>query len=161
VKARAVNADYSVPMQAAASYQVDPRRVVHETIDGESIVINLTTGNYYSLAGSGSEIWNMLAAGCSEDYCVRELERVYEGDGVRDAVALLARKLVAEGLLEPAGGAGSAAAAVGHLPLTPRGTFVAPTLETYSDMQYFLLLDPIHEVEAAGWPHERRAAAAD
>jgi Coenzyme PQQ synthesis protein D (PqqD) len=150
----------------AASYLVDERRVVHETIDGESIVINLASGNYYSLAGSGSEIWTMLAAGCTEDYVVGELERVYESDGdeIRTAVSALARQLGAENLLQPGrnGGAESAAAAVSHLPLTPgRGRFVAPALETYTDMQYFLLLDPIHEVEAAGWPHERRAAVAD
>ena len=46
-------------------------------------------------------------------------------------------------------------------PLAARGPFEPPTFETYTDMQYFLLLDPIHDVEAAGWPHERRAASGD
>jgi hypothetical protein len=30
--------------------------------------------------------------------------------------------------------------------------FVAPVLDKYTDMQELLLLDPIHEVDASGWP---------
>ena len=32
--------------------------VMHETIDGEVIVINLTSGNYYSVRGVGADIWS-------------------------------------------------------------------------------------------------------
>src|SRR4051812_17112881 len=39
---------------------VDTRRVVHETIDGEVILIQLETGFYYSLDGVGAEIWALL-----------------------------------------------------------------------------------------------------
>ena len=48
-------------MTVSRSYSLDPKRVVHETIDGESIVIDLASGNYHSLAGSGSAIWTMVA----------------------------------------------------------------------------------------------------
>ena len=34
-----------------------------------------------------------------------------------------------------------------------RTPFVDPALEKYTDMQDFLLVDPIHEVSDAGWPH--------
>jgi hypothetical protein len=30
--------------------------------------------------------------------------------------------------------------------------FVIPSLQAYRDMQDMLSLDPIHDVEAAGWP---------
>jgi hypothetical protein len=34
--------------------------------------------------------------------------------------------------------------------------FVAPVLNTYTDMQEFMLVDPLHEVdEVAGWPHAK------
>lgn len=34
------------------------------------------------------------------------------------------------------------------------GAFVAPVLHKYTDMQEFMLVDPLHDVEAdAGWPH--------
>ena len=110
---------------------VNPRRVVHETIDGETILIHLETGAYYSLEGSGAEIWNLLVAGWTEDELCDEVARRYPGDG--DA---------------PAGPAPQA---------VPDVAFATPALKKYTDMEYFLLLDPIHEVEEAGWPHERPA----
>ncbi len=33
-----------------------------------------------------------------------------------------------------------------------------PRLETYSDMQDLILLDPVHEVDERGWPHAQAAA---
>jgi hypothetical protein len=41
------------------------------------------------------------------------------------------------------------------------GSFEPPTLEHYTDMEYFLLLDPIHEVDESGWPHAPAAGAGD
>jgi hypothetical protein len=45
----------------------------------------------------------------------------------------------------------------------PIGTaeFHAPVLQVYSDMQDLLLLDPIHEVDATGWPMPAPAASLD
>jgi len=37
------------------------------------------------------------------------------------------------------------------------GPFVAPVLERYEDMQDFLLVDPIHEVDDSGWPNKKTA----
>ena len=42
-------------------------QVVHETIDGETVVINLATGNYYSIEGSGADLWSRLLAGETAD----------------------------------------------------------------------------------------------
>jgi hypothetical protein len=50
-------------MTAPRGFAVDPRRVVHETIDGETILIALETGVYYSLSGSGPEVWDLVLAG--------------------------------------------------------------------------------------------------
>ncbi len=30
--------------------------------------------------------------------------------------------------------------------------YTSPVLETFSDMQEILLLDPVHDVDKAGWP---------
>jgi hypothetical protein len=40
----------------------------------------------------------------------------------------------------------------GRVPFTP------PVLGVYTDMQEFMLVDPVHQVdEAAGWPHVKPA----
>ena len=139
-------------------FTVDPKRVVHETIDGETILIHLKTGAYYSLSGSGPEIWSLLVDGWSDETAAEELARRYpDSDEAAEATRSFVRELVREELLhegpdateEPPGAE-----------LPSGGAFETPRVQQYTDMQYFLLLDPIHEVEAAGWPHERDAVPA-
>lgn len=131
-------------------YRVDPDKVVHETIEGEAILIHLDNGYYYSLDGAGAEIWGLLAESRSVDETSEALARVYESDGLDAEVRRIADELVAENLLEPTDVA-PAAAPNGDTP-TERRAFTAPVLKKYEDMQDFLLVDPIHETSEAGWP---------
>ena len=134
---------------------IDPERVVHETIDGETLLIHLASGTYFSLRESGAEIWELLVA--------RRLRRA----GRRRARRTPARRRRRRS--SPRSGASrrswstttSWSADLGPpCPLRLRrgaaqrqAVFVPPVLEKYTDMQYFLMLDPIHEVDdAAGWP---------
>jgi hypothetical protein len=144
-------------LHATERFDVDPRRVVHETIDGETILIQLETGTYYSLAGCGPEMWTLLAAGFCEEEVIAEMQRRYPGDPheVGAASTRLVADLVREQLLVAAAGPGPATLPAG----TPGETFEAPVLKKYTDMEYFLLLDPIHEVDEAGWPNERAGSA--
>jgi len=138
--------------------RVDPRKVVHETIDGETILIHLDTGTYYSLNGTGPEIWALLADGVSDDDVVAEMQRRHaeSPEVVADATRGVIRRFTSEELLEELEPNGTPAYV--RPADAPSGLpFEAPVLERYTDMQYFLLLDPIHEVEEAGWPHERPA----
>jgi hypothetical protein len=147
-------------LQDTQRFDVDSRRVVHETIDGETILIQLETGTYYTLAGAGPDIWALLAEGSSEDEVAAEMQRRHPGDphAVAMAISKLVADLVREKLLAPA------AARNGRVPVAPPartepGPFEAPELKKYTDMEYFLLLDPIHEVDQAGWPNERAEQA--
>jgi hypothetical protein len=133
---------------------VNPRRVVHETIDGETILIHLETGAYYSLEGSGAELWNLLVSGHSVDELCAEVARRYPATGdAASAARTFATEVLREQLLEPAADADAPRPAPPEA--VPGQPFQAPALNKYTDMEYFLLLDPIHEVEEAGWPHER------
>lgn len=147
-------------MSGPRRFQVDPRKVVHETIDGETILIHLQSGTYYSLTGCGADIWGLLTAGWSYEDLVREMQRRHaeSPDVVADATRALVRDLSREDLIEAAQSNGH-----GPPPATsdaPAGQqFSPPSLEKFTDLQYFLLLDPIHEVENKGWPHEQPAGA--
>ena len=126
--------------------------VVHETIDGEAIVINLATGTYFSLDGSGAAVWGRLLLGGTLDEAVLELAAAHGAVPVAlgAEVARLLGELHAHGLvMSPPPEVLAQAAAPDRL-----GTFVPPKLGVYTDMEQFLLVDPIHEVEPAqGWPH--------
>jgi hypothetical protein len=132
-------------------FTVDPHRVVHETIGEETILINLEAGTYHSLTGSGPDIWALLGAGCTSDEAVARLsDRYPEASDAElgEAVRELSAALVAADLLE----SDEHRAEPGGVTLPAGGTFVPYAFQSYSDMQYLLLLDPIHDVAPGGWP---------
>ncbi len=143
--------------------ELDPRRVVHETIDGEAILIHMETGFYYSLDGSGSEIWEALVAGDDTDDVVRRLRMRYTAPpGTIDgAVSALAEELLRERLLDKSPDLSTNGGTPG--PAAPADTtkpvegFQPPVLHRYVDMADFMLVDPIHEVEDSGWPTRKVA----
>ena len=129
-------------------YRVNSADVVHETIEGEVIAIDLARGSYYNLAGSGVTIWSQLAEGASASSIAAGFEGA-EADEVEREVAALIDRLAAESLIveQPD------RACNGTTPTPKPVPFEAPRFEKYDDMQDYFLLDPIHEVDASGWPN--------
>ena len=132
----------------------DLPHVMHETIDGEVVVVNLDTGTYFSLDGTGMRIWDWMDGSRTIEGLVRTARASFGGDpaAMETAIRAFVEQLVAEGLVaatpgEEAPETGASTPPAGAPP------FAAPTLEKYTDMEALLLADPIHEVdEAAGWP---------
>ena len=143
-------------------FRVSSPRVMHETIEGEVILIALDTGTYYSLRESAADVWEAIGQGGSETDIVDALSRRYEGshDQMRSAVQDLLAQLEEERLIEgaddagPAGPIGVADTGDGRRP------FSAPVFEKHTDMQDLILLDPVHEVDQRGWPHPAPEASA-
>jgi len=147
-----------------ARFTVNAPHVIHETIDGEVIIINLASGNYYSVKGSGAQIWHLIqtASSTSVAQISGELERLVElpADGVEASVARFVEELQAEDLITAApGGDVPTAAAVAANGTGERVAFAQPVLEKYTDMVDLVLLDPVHEVAETGWPKQQHDAA--
>jgi coenzyme PQQ synthesis protein D (PqqD) len=142
---------------ATDSFRIDPQDVIHETIDGEVILIAVETGVYYSLEASGAEVWAGLLGGRSAQDIMGDLERRYDAPpgAIAKAVSELVEELLTERLVrravpQPSGNGAPAAIA----DVEPGGKpFAPPVLRKFTDMQDFLLVDPVHEVDDAGWPH--------
>jgi hypothetical protein len=150
-------------MAGLQRFTINPDRIAHETIDGETIVIDLETGAYYSLQGTAAEIWRMLGHGWSSDQVVSDFARRFDqpvadltGPVQQFVRALVSEELIEQELIERLVDDSSpnppivAARSNG---VHPGEDFVGPELQKFTDMQYFLALDPIHEVDASGWPH--------
>jgi hypothetical protein len=137
--------------EALTQLAIEPRRVVHETIDGEVILIQLETGYYYSLDGTGAEIWELLRQESGPAEIVTLLcERHGSGAAVTEALVTdLLRELCEESLL-----VGQPPPARTVPPGSPNG-LAAPVLRKYTDMEDFLLVDPVHEVDSTGWPNRK------
>jgi len=50
---------------AETRFGVRSEEIAYKTLDGETIIINLVNGVYYSLPGVGSEVWELIATGRS------------------------------------------------------------------------------------------------
>ena len=132
-------------------FRIGPE-IVHETVDGEVIAIDLASGSYYSLAGSGPAAWEALDSGASEAEIVAALATRFDADEVTisGAVSALLGELRESGLIVGDEGTGEATPIMGGS--GGKAPFEAPRLERYTDMKDYFLLDPIHEVDTAGWP---------
>ena len=138
-------------------FRVNTPTVTHETIDGEAVIINLDSGNYYSLVEVGSLIWSLVEKGASANEVQDLVLQTYQGDaGVIDrGVQELLAQLQQENLIVPFDGAGEAVDLNGAALSDnnhEKPSFNPPLLHKYSDMQELLLLDPIHDVDETGWP---------
>jgi Coenzyme PQQ synthesis protein D (PqqD) len=139
-------------------HSVNAPRVMHETIDDEVIVIDLTTGSYYSLRAAGAEIWHAVERGLAEDEIADALGVRYDGEPteIGAAVSRLLQELTDEGLIQSSNGEREFSPSELLPPARddrPRERFQPPVLEKHTDMQDLILLDPVHEVDARGWPH--------
>ncbi|MBV9310915.1 MAG: PqqD family protein [Solirubrobacterales bacterium] len=129
--------------------------IVHETLDGETIVIHLESGNYYSLRGSGAEIWGLLEGADSVSAICAELARRYacqEGE-IQDSVERFVTAIEREGLIQH--GNASPTNWPAEEAAETRGPWEPPELERYGDMRDFLLVDPVHDVDDTGWPDRK------
>jgi hypothetical protein len=137
-----------------ARFRVNSPNVIHETIEGEVILIDLKTGTYYSLRDSGAAVWQAIEQGAVEDGIEAELRSRYDGseEQIRGAVRQLLAELEREGLIRADEGEAAPAATPSNNGAA-RLPFAAPVLEKHTDMQDLILLDPVHEVGAEGWPH--------
>jgi hypothetical protein len=135
-------------MDSADTFVLRDSDIAAEDFDGEFVVLDLTVGRYFSLAGGAAIVWRALAGG----HALGAAEAAFaEGDPRRRAVTQLAEQLVAHQLLKAGAGAPDPDAAVlAELALSP-GPF---EIEVFDDLADLLLADPIHDVDAeAGWPH--------
>jgi hypothetical protein len=137
----------------AQRHRLNAPDVTFESFESEVLVINLRSGSYYSLRGSAPAIWLQALRGLGSAEIARELAascRIAESQ-VAPAVTRLIEELTAENLLVPCEGEPAPPGA--EQPAAPLpGEFSEPVFERYTDMQQLLLMDPIHDVDPAGWP---------
>lgn len=60
-------------------FQIKSPQVIHETLDGEVVIVNLETGTYYCLTGTGERIWAAIARGATLDGIFADIRAAYEG----------------------------------------------------------------------------------
>ena len=139
-------------------FKINDEQVIHQVVDDEVIIIHMLTGNYYSLGGSGVDIWNRLIAGATlSDLCDHLAGRYLDPKNcLKQSVSQFLDNLLEENIVvgtetvEKSDGISPDSHPEGEQP----PEFCPPVFEVYSDVQDLLLLDPIHDVSSQGWPHQ-------
>lgn len=143
-------------MTQPSLFRINQPAVIAEVIDDEAIIVNLDSGAYYSLRGSACKIWELLVQQMTAADVATLMAEHYAGapDAIQKGVETLLVQLLDEELLVPAAApASSAPPPVAARTVSERPAFQPPVLEKFTDMADLLLLDPIHDVDAEGWPH--------
>jgi hypothetical protein len=138
--------DRDVPLRAASA------NVHSKVFDDEVVILDMKSGTYFSLRGSGVDVWKLIEANASVAMISEALGERYEAPSGEIATALdsLLGELAESGLVVADASLDPSRPAAETAEKTP---FAAPRVERFTDMQELLLLDPIHEVDDAGWPH--------
>ncbi|KQC06109.1 MAG: hypothetical protein APR62_08410 [Smithella sp. SDB] len=137
-------------------FEISPQ-VIHENIDGETMLVRLDTGNYYSMNQTGGQIWSLIEKGVSEVQIISEFTALYGSDkNITEQIRIFIKQLIAEDLIFQNGNSPEATDAFKPDSLQKlTDSFESPLISKYSDMQELLILDPIHDVSDAGWPNTK------
>jgi hypothetical protein len=133
-------------------YVINAPDVVAEDFDGQTVILNLSDGRYFSLGGIASPIWNNLVRGCSPQAIFDSVGQ--QQPDLTEEAARFVGELVGLGLIRGKADAGSSVAAV----ISEEWSGEAPRIEIFDDLAELIFADPIHDVdEQAGWPAPRPA----
>lgn len=120
--------------------------VVSEDFNGQTVILNLSDGRYFSLGGIASSIWNTLLAGQTP-------QAIFESISMRrpdlvDEAGRFVDRLFELKLIRPDEGHAGAAGAISEA-----WAGDTPRIDVFDDLAELIFADPIHDVdEQAGWP---------
>lgn len=145
---------FAVEVVMAGAYRINTPQVVSQVVDGEAVLIHFDSGRYYSADGSGGEILERVEHGQPVAAIVAALAARFAQApaAVEPVVRAFIQELVDEELIVPTEAGDETKAA--SMPTAPEaaGSYEPPRLRKYTELQDLLRLDPIHDVDEAGWP---------
>ena len=114
-----------------------PDSVIGETINEESVILNLELGVYFATRNTGSIIWTLLEQKIASTEIAKHFEAT---ENMENDISSFLKKLSDEQLIiENSNETVAISVETFH-------KFEIPILEKYTDMKDLLELDPIHEV---------------
>ena len=136
-------------LRSDAAYLVNSR-IVAESFDDETVLIDVDKGIYFSMQGTAAAVWRAFetpqvrAAACAE--LTADL-----AEPERETVARLIQELAERNLIVEA--EATPPAAMRGLSRFAATSFVLPVLGVFTDLADLIAIDPVHEVDdQAGWP---------
>jgi coenzyme PQQ synthesis protein D (PqqD) len=122
-------------------FQLNEPAVVADVIDRETIIMNLESGDYYSLNDSGGELWALLLAGLHREELLATIaERYGTKPSTGEIDAFIGRLLEHRLILPTEQRNGADGVADRAQPMA--GPWSTPEISVYADMKDLLAMDP-------------------
>ena len=137
-------------MHEQPRFGINYPNVVAESFDEEWVIVNLETGTYFSLDGSAAALWPHAIAGLTLEEFVATAGQIYPtaGPALRQDIEGFHEQLREHSLVRPID-----AEPITDVQVSVSATdYAGPRMGVHADLQDILLLDPVHDVDAAGWP---------
>jgi len=146
-------------LPAPSWFRINEPSVIYQTFEQEVVAVHLNTGSYHTLPGIAGEAFLLLGpAGSSAQEAALKLAaryhatpRLIEQDLDIFITELLEQKMIVA-IDAPTGYAANAGPEDLTAPLPQLAPYTAPRLESFSDLEGLVLIDPVHDVDTAGWP---------
>jgi hypothetical protein len=128
----------------STTYAIHERQISHNRFGDEVIVVNLSTGSYFSLHGCAAEIWGLLQDGPAS---AQSLTAAFRTDDARTVLEIgtFLEQLASEDLIVPCEAPARFASTA--------AIYSAPVLEAFNELRELLLADIVHDTDDAGWPY--------
>jgi hypothetical protein len=130
-------------------YKPASPEIIFEEFDGDLVVLNMTSGQYFGFNTSAAAVWAAMMSGVSP----ADLAGIGPDEG---AIASFVDKLMTLELIIPDPETKPVTTTL--LGEAEKAAMVenpsAPVVEVYDDLADLIVADPIHDVDQeAGWPH--------
>ena len=134
-------------------YFANTDRFPHDTLEGETVLIDTERGHLFLFTGIGPWLWQRLTAGTTFETIVQEVVSRFGPEAAEPTWRFLEQleqnEMVRQGV--PGDEAPTPIQEIACPDL-----FVAPAIERYDQIADIISMDPIHEVDPAeGWPHRQ------
>ena len=143
------------------SFKINPE-IVHDTIDGEVILLDIEKGYYYQLKNEAVLVWEAIASQkTSSIFTVANIlakNGKYSQDEILRSVSSFIDQLISEQIvleIEKSKKEDDKLTFSKEKRKVSESQFPTPVLLKYTDMQSILLLDPIHDTDEKGWPNKK------
>ena len=137
-------------MSSEIFFTIDTSKVVFEKFEDETVMINLTSGNYYGIKNVGKVILTLIEGGISLQDLLIVISKSYgkEITEIEEDLQAFLTTLVNEGIAQKTEFGANEFSLIENCV-----NYEKPVLEKFTDMQDLILLDPVHDVNSKGWPH--------
>lgn len=147
-------------MTSDIPYGINSNDVISEIIDGEAVIINLDNGFYYSMDSTAAMVWSEIEKVKTAAEIINTFNHHFDvdRDTIKTDIRMLIQELLTEELIVPVNDSPNknnlTRIESDSKNISGLLEYTRPVLNKYTDLEDLLLLDPVHDVDDAGWPNK-------